>query len=144
MQIRTVIEICPKLMAVPDMAKESMVQRILDWPFRGRQLRAMEARQSYTKSNFQEHLSNAGGDSEVIDEVWTILTGHAIDGFKLKPEDNLQYIFGLAEEDLDEDVILKLLEKYNCRIPNESELASMRPVDTVQDLVMFVSALKPQ
>jgi hypothetical protein len=89
-------------------------------------------------------LSNAGGDSEVIEEVWTMLTGHAIDGFRPKPEDNLQHIFGLAEEDLDKDVVLKLLETYSCRIPNESELASMKPVDTVQDLVMFVSALKPQ
>jgi hypothetical protein len=133
-----------KFMVVLDMTKESMVQRILDWPFRGRQLRAMKARESYTKSNFQEHLSNAGGDSEVIEEVWTMLTGHAIDGFRPKPEDNLQHIFGLAEEDLDKDVVLKLLETYGCRIPNESELASMKPVDTVQDLVMFVSALKPQ
>jgi hypothetical protein len=104
----------------------------------------MKARESYTKNNFQEQLSKAGGDSEVIEEVWVILTDYAIDGFKPKPEDNLQYIFGLAEEDLDEDVVLKLLETYNWRIPNESELASMKPVDTVQDLVMLVSALKPQ
>jgi hypothetical protein len=129
---------------VLDMTKESLVQRIMDWPFRGRQLRAMKARESYTKNNFQEQLSDAGGDNEVIEEVWAILTDHAIDGFKPKPEDNLQYIFGLAEEDLDEDVVLKLLEVYSCRIPNESELASMKPVDTVQDLVMFVSALKRQ
>lgn len=104
----------------------------------------MKARESYTKNNFQEQLSDAGGDSEVIEEVWAILTDHAIDGFKPKPEDNLQYIFGLAEEDLDEDVVLKLLETCSCRIPNKSELASMKPVDTVKDLVMFVSALKPQ
>lgn len=131
-------------MAVLTMTKESVLQKILDWPFRGRQLDAMKTREDYTKSNFQEHLSNAGGDSEIIEEVWTILTGHAIDGFKPKPEDNLQYIFGLAEEDLDEDVILELLKTYSCRIPNESELASMKPVDTVQDLVIFVSALKPR
>lgn len=129
---------------VLDMTEESLVQRIVDWPFRGRQLRAMKARKIYTKNNFQEQLSDAGGDSEVIEEVWAILTDHAIDGFKPKPEDNLQYIFGLAEEDLDEDVVMKLLETYSCRIPSESELASMRSIDTVKDLVMFVSALKPR
>lgn len=133
-----------KLIVVLDMTKETLVQRILDWPFRGRQLRVMKARESYTKNKFQEQLCDAGGDSEVIEEVWAILTEHAIDGFKPKPEDNLQYIFGLAEEDLDEDVVLKLLKRYSCRIPNKSELASMKPVDTVKDLVMFVSALKPQ
>jgi hypothetical protein len=126
------------------MTKESMLHRILDWPFRGRQLRAMKTRETYTRDNFQEQLSNAGGDSEVIKEVWTILTDHAIPGFKPKPEDNLQYIFGLAEEDLDEDVVLKLLQTYGCRIPNETDIASMKPVDTVQELVLFVSALKPQ
>jgi hypothetical protein len=125
------------------MTKESMIQRILDWPFRGRQQRAMKAREGYSKDDFREHLSNAGGDTEVIEEVWTILKDHAIDGFKPKPEDNLQYIYGLAEEDLDEDVILRLLQAYSCRIPSESELASMKPVDTVQDLVLFVSGLKP-
>jgi hypothetical protein len=104
----------------------------------------MKARESYTKNDFQEQLSDAGGDSEVIEEVWAILTEHAIDRFKPKPEDNLQYIFGLADEDLDEGVVRKLLKTYGCRIPIESELASMKPVDTVQDLVMFVSALKRQ
>lgn len=132
-----------KLTVLVSMAKDSMIQRILDWPFRGRQLRAMKAREGYTKSDFQDLLFNAGGDREVIEDVWEILSDHAIDGFKPKPEDNLTYIFGLAEEDLDEDVLLMLLEKYGCRIPNESEIASMRPVDTVQDLVMFVSSLKP-
>lgn len=104
----------------------------------------MKTRERYTKDNFQEQLSDAGGDSEVIEDVWTILTDHAIDGFKPKPDDNLQYIFGLAEEELDEDVILKLLQTYGCRIPNEREIASMWPVDTVQDLVLFVSAMKPK
>lgn len=129
---------------VLDMTNESLLQRILDWPFRGRQLHAMKARESYTMSSFQEQLTDAGGDSEVIQEVWAILRDHAIDGFKPKPEDNLQYIFGLAEEDLDEDVVLKLLKICNCRVPTEGELALMNPVDTVKDLVMFVSALKRQ
>ena len=125
------------------MTNETMLQRILDWPFRGRQLRAMNLREGYTKDHFQEQLLNAGADTETIEQVWTLLADHAVEGFKPKPEDNLQYLFGLAEEDLDEEVILALLEANGCHIPNESEVARMGPLDSVHDLVMFVSSLKP-
>jgi hypothetical protein len=124
------------------MANQSLIQRLLDWPFQGRQLLAMKQREGYTKGDFRRQLCDAGGDDEVIEQVWTILADHAVDGFKPRPENNLQYMFGLAEEDLDEDVILRLLEANGCRIPDDSEVAAMGPVDTVADLVMFVSSVK--
>jgi len=125
-----------------EVTDESLIQRMLDWPFRGRQLRAMQLREGYGKKDFEEQLINAGADSEIIEQVWAILADHAVDGFKPKPEDNLQYMFGLAEEDLDEDVILRLLEGNGCHIPGESEVAELGRVNTVENLVMFVSSLK--
>jgi len=114
---------------------------MFDWPFGGRQRRAMKLREGYAKKDFDAQLIDAGADREIVEQVWAILADHAVEGFKAKPEDNLQHMFGLAEEDLDEDVILRLLQANGCRIPDEREVAAMGPVETVEDLVMFVSSL---
>lgn len=120
----------------------NLIHRIFDWPFRGRQLRAMKSRDHYNQNDFVRSLIDAGADADVISDVWTILAGQAIDGYKPHPEDDLQYLFGLSDEDLDEDVILKLLETHHCQVPSDSELKMIGPINTARDLVMMVSSLK--
>src|SRR5712671_7945474 len=117
----------------------SLMQRVFGWPFRGRQLRAMASRYSYSRDDFRKYFAATGAASNVIDAVWETLIDHAVIEFKPMPEDNLQYIFGLADEDLDIDVVLQLLKNCGCRIPKPDEIEKMGSIDTVEDLVRFVS-----
>ncbi len=103
----------------------------------------MRARQSHSKEEFVGFFAGRGVAREIADEVWKILTENAaIDGFKPHPEDDLLAVFGLAEEDLDEDVVLELLQHCGCRIPQPSDIDGMKPLTTVADLVDFLSEMK--
>ena len=125
------------------MARMDWIRNIVEWPIRGRQQALMRARQSYSKEEFIGFFAGRGIASEIADEVWKILTENAaIGGFKPHPEDDLLKVYGLAEEDLDEDVVLELLQRCGCRIPPPAEIDGLKPLTTVADLVDFLSEMK--
>ena len=116
---------------------------VLQWPFRGRQERLMKDRDSYTRSDFSQFFLARDVPQKIVDEVWDALVEAAVvTEFRPKPEDQLLKTFGLAEEDLDEDVVLPLLKSCGCRIPTSDEVAHLKPLETVADLVEFVSRLR--
>jgi len=64
--------------------------------------------------------------------------------FKPHPEDSIENVFGLADEDEDENLILALLRRCGCRIPvpHSQEALNMGPVNTVCDLVDYLVRMK--
>ena len=115
---------------------------LLEWPLRHRQLKLMKNRSSYSKTQFIKDFDNCDAEREVAAKVSDALIKEvAVSEFKPKPEDSLLEVFGLADEDLD-DVVLDILTKCDCRIPSNSEIETMLPVNTVADLVKFVTLLK--
>lgn len=118
---------------------------ILEWPWRKRQTRLMKSRASYTKEDFALFFQQQKIPQRILDEVWKALVYEAvIDGFKPHPEDNLETVFGIADEDKDEDVILALLQRCGCRVPSTEETMQMAPVNTVADLVNFLMKMSPE
>lgn len=118
---------------------------LFQWPFLGRQQRLMKSRTMYTKDSFSNFFLSRGVSKDIVDEVWAILVDAAVTkDFKPYPEDELLKTFGLAEEDLDEDIVLVLLERCACRIPTPDEMETMEPLQTVADLVEFISRMKQQ
>jgi hypothetical protein len=117
--------------------------RMFQWPFLGRQRRLMRDRGSYTRADFAAFFTARGVPQQITDEVWNALVAEAaVEDFRPKPEDDLIKTFGLADEDLDEDVVLPLLERCGCRIPAADEVSALGPVATVGDLVGFIARLK--
>lgn len=118
-------------------------KRFLCWPLYERQLRLKRDREGYTKENFISSLSENAISKDVAEDVWNILANMAVvEGFKPAPEDDLLNVFGLAEEDLDEDIVLMLLLKYKCNVPSDDEMRMFGPIATVGDLVFFISQQK--
>jgi hypothetical protein len=114
----------------------------LEWPFRQRQSRLMLNRTSYTQADFVEYFQTRGVDAEVAATVWRALAGEAaVEGFTPMPQDSLQTVFGLVDDDL-EELVLSILRHTDRRIPSRSETATMPPVRTVEDLVGFVNTMK--
>jgi hypothetical protein len=105
----------------------------------------MKDRNAYSKDDFIGFFLARDVSREIADETWSVLAQTAvIEGFKPRPEDELTRTFGLAEEDLDEDVVLPLLQRCKCRVPPPSEIEGMKPLETVADLVEFVSQMQHQ
>lgn len=125
---------------LPDLA--SLALGILQWPFRSRQQRLMADRVLYTRSEFAQFFLERDVPRPIVDETWNALVEAAvIPGFRPKPEDELLATFGLADEDLDEDVVLRILERCGCRIPTPDEVMHSRPFKTVADLVEFATRM---
>jgi len=116
---------------------------IFEWPFRGRQRRLMQDRGSYTRAEFAAFFTARGIPQQIADEVWDALAAvAAVQDFRPKPEDDLVKTFGLADEDLDEDIVLPMLERCGCRIPSADEVSRMKPLQTVGDLVEFIARMR--
>ena len=103
----------------------------------------MATRATYTKEDFTRLCLARGASQKILDEVWAALRDEAVvEDFKPHPEDHIERDFGLADEDKDEDVILALPHRCGCRVPSTEEVLSMRPVDTIGDLVDFLAKLR--
>ena len=111
-------------------------------PFYFRQMRLSESRRPYTKENFCDYFEALSVDAKIASEVWNALSDSAdFDEFRPYPEDDILRVYGLADEDLD-DLVLGILNRCQCRVPSPAETASMAPLETVVDLVLFVAQMK--
>lgn len=108
-------------------------------------MRVMQSRASYTKDDFARFFEQQDVPQKILDEVWDALVDVAVvEDFKPHPDDDIGWVFGAAEEDLDEDIILALLHRCGCRVPTMEEMLPMDPVDTVGDLVRFLTKMSPE
>ena len=108
-------------------------------------MRVMQSRTSYTKDDFARFFEQQNAPQQVLDEVWDALVDVAVvEDFKPHPEDNIEWVFGAGDEDKDEDIILALLYRCGCRVPPVEEALQWGPVDTVGDLVRFLTEMLPE
>jgi len=61
------------------------------------------------------------------------------DAFTPYPADDLQNVFGIAEEELDEELILGILLELNVPLPSEESRQSIGPVQTPLQVASFVA-----
>ena len=54
------------------------------------------------------------------------------------PDDDLHKVFGLAEEDLDEDIVLAVIEETRSTIPSKDVLEKFGAVNTPADIVRLI------
>ncbi|MDH0865009.1 hypothetical protein [Mitsuaria sp. GD03876] len=60
-------------------------------------------------------------------------------GFTPHPGDSLLRVFGLAEEDKDEDLILAVLEELGLRPPDQATVMAFGEIDTPLRVAEFVT-----
>jgi hypothetical protein len=62
-----------------------------------------------------------------------------VDEFLPSPEDDIRKIYGIDEEELDEDLILTLLERLSIPVPEKAEVSKFGEIKTLRDVIMFIS-----
>lgn len=108
-------------------------------PFSLRQRKLIHTRKAMSREEFIESIVNKGGDGEAASMLWeAIFSSRVIDGFTPYPDDSLGHLFGIAEEDLDEDIIMRIFHELNIPLPNTSFVKSFGPIDTALDVARLI------
>ena len=114
--------------------------RLLEFPLARRQ-RALAARPHLSKKEFIDQTASTDLGRAAAALLWDKLVVLKLcDEFNPYPSDDLLKVYGLAEEDLDIDVVLDILNGLNCRIPDQATIDAIGPIDTPRDLIRLVEA----
>jgi hypothetical protein len=121
------------------MAK-SFIQSILALPFSKRQKRLLARRAALSSGDFIRQICAARGDKAAAEIIYAKLQDWIfVEGFTPYPNDSLCSIFGIAEEELDEDIILDILNQLNLLIPSPDLVAGFGPIDTPAEIARLIS-----
>jgi hypothetical protein len=120
--------------------KKSMIQKILALPFSKRQKILAKNRPRLSHADFTRAIVSGGGDEQAADLVRTKLQDWIYnESFSPYPEDSLSSVFGIAEEELDEDLILDVLMKLGVPTPSQQDVEAFGPIDTALDVARLVA-----
>lgn len=118
----------------------SVLQGILALPFSRRQKRLMKSRSPLSEGDFVDQVIAEGGDREAAIIVYRKLREWTYaEDFTPYPEDSLGQIYGIAEEELDEDLILDTLNGLRVTPPSKERVATFGPVDSPLRVAQLVS-----
>lgn len=115
------------------------ISKIIDMPFGSRQSKVMKCRKQKDKQYFLSLYEAKNITPIITSVVWDeLVINNAIKGFCLSPTDDIVYMFGIADDDL-EDLVIDLIDRCDKNIPSEKDLANMPAIETVNDLIVFIS-----
>lgn len=118
----------------------SFLQTVLALPFSRRQKRLASSRPALDEVEFTNRIVDAEGDRESATIIYRKLCDWVYaQGFTPYPDDNLVRIYGMAEEELDEDMILAVLDQLRVPPPNAEQLKRFGLVETPMKVAQLVS-----
>jgi hypothetical protein len=114
---------------------------LLQLPFSARQKRLANDRPPITLNEFTEAISTSELGRDAARLLWEELNAvKVVSEFSPYPDDNILTIYGLAEEDLDEDTILRIAEKLGIDITSYNQ-ENLPTVKTPRDIISLIVAL---
>lgn len=120
--------------------KRGIIQKVLAFPFGARQRALTRNRRPLSLFEFTEAIASAGGDPQAAPLIHEKLQDWIYqEDFTPYPDDSLGLVFGIAEEELDEDLIIDLFLQLDVPIPAEDEMMSLGPIDTAVDVARLVA-----
>jgi hypothetical protein len=115
------------------------LKSILEVPLRGRQRDLAHGRSPMPKEHFIDAIASTELGKTAANLLWGKLSELVVyDGFTPHPDDDLLKVYGLAEEDLDEDVILEIIKASGSHIPDSEALARFGPVNTPSAIIRLI------
>lgn len=116
---------------------------VLGLPFSVRQRRLARQRPGMDEQCFVQRIVASGGDEAAARWVRAALADWVrAAGFTPDPDDDLGRVYGIAEEELDEDLVLGVLRHLKLPPPSNAWLATHGSVNTPCQLARLVSAVR--
>src|SRR5688572_24881227 len=121
----------------------SVLLDLVQFPFRRRQKAARKERHEVTRIDFVDQLAATPAERQAADLLWDLLVETAVvEDFRPLPDDSLPKLYGLAEEDLDEDVILSIVQAMNLSPPSPASLHEIGTMETPRDVMRLIRAAR--
>jgi hypothetical protein len=115
---------------------------VIQFPFRQRQNAVHKERMNITKSFFVEELAQSDLERHAAAKLWDLLVEAAVvEEFRPLPNDNFLRLYGLADEDLDDDIILPVLHSIGLD-PDPQIVASVGTVESPIDVMKLIRAIQ--
>jgi hypothetical protein len=113
----------------------------LEGPLLLKQRRLAADRPPMSKESFVDAVASTDLGRSAANMLWEKLAEITIcDQFTPYPDDDLLKAFGLAEEDLDEDLILEIIKATGSVAPDRNMLANFGSVNTPSDIIRLIEA----
>lgn len=123
---------------------KSILQKILAFPFWSRQRALAKIRPPLSESDFVDLIDHSGGDRGAAAMIYSKLQDWVChEGFTPYPNDSLGSVFGIAEEELDEDLILDVFVRLGLSMPPAREVTAFGAVDTATGIAQLVALARP-
>ena len=120
-----------------------LVQFILALPISLRQKNLAKVRPPMNETEFVAEVIKMGGDEEAALLIHRELCDWVCaKGFTPYPDDNLLRIYGMADEELDEDLILDMLERFGLPIPDQELIDDFGAMDTPTDVARLIKVMR--
>ncbi|HET9638266.1 MAG TPA: hypothetical protein VFP12_03585 [Allosphingosinicella sp.] len=112
---------------------------LVQLPFSWRQHKVRARRNDMTRERFVAALATNDAEELAAGILWDKLAEVAvIPDFRPDPDDDFLYLYGLADEDLDEDIILEILTSLGLKPPSPFELQRVGRISSPRDFVKLV------
>ena len=116
-----------------------MIQFLLGLPFSHRQRKLAASRPSIEKEQFVSMISLDSADRSTAEKVWDALATCRVDeAFAPYPDDSLEHVYGIAEEELDQDLIARILKDLDLPIPDREFTLRFGVVDSPRRVAHFI------
>jgi hypothetical protein len=112
-------------------------------PFSYRQRRLAGARPPISKEQFVSMISTESADRHAAEKIWESLIAERLDeNLAPYPDDSLIHVYGIAEEELDQDLIARVLKELDIPIPDRDFTKQFGAIDSPRGVVHFISACR--
>lgn len=119
--------------------RSSLLQAAFALPFSLRQRRLAKQRPPMEECTFVERIAAEGGDEDAARMVRTRLIDWVyVSGFTPYPDDRLSQIYGITEEELDDDLILQILRNLKIEPPTFEVLRVFGDIDSPVRIAQLV------
>lgn len=117
-----------------------MIKFLCGLPFSYRQKKLAASRSPIDKAQFVSRILAEGGDEQAAEMVWdALLADRVVESLTPYPDDSLGHVYGIAEEELDEDLIARILKELNLPMPDRNLVDRFGVIDSPRRVAQFVS-----
>ena len=118
----------------------NILEKLVYLPFSLRQRRLARTRRPLSEAQFASQIADRGGDAQAALAIWRHLSQWiSADGFAPDPSDSLGSVFGISEEELDEDLVLGVFAELGLKQPTTALAFEFGRLDTPLRVAQFVA-----